>query len=64
MNNSGAAFLLPTTAFESAKKVAPSLDVYSLEPEWREWAAKKKEPLKNPAGSFVNFCKNKHQKKI
>ena len=54
--------MLPTTAFESAKKAAPGLDVYGLEIEWREWIAKKKAPLKNPAGSFVGFCKAKYEK--
>jgi len=59
-NSAGIGFMLPTTAFESAKKVAPGLDVYALELEWRLWVAKKPDALKNPAGSFVGFCKSRH----
>jgi hypothetical protein len=60
-NSSG--LQLPSTAFESAKKVAPGLDVYFLEAEWRGWMANKPRP-KNPAGSFVGFCKSKYEKNI
>jgi hypothetical protein len=51
---------LPTSAYEQAKKAAPGLDVYHLEVEWREWVSKKKNSPANPAGSFVGFCRKKH----
>ena len=61
--NNSSGLQLPSTAFESAKKVAPGLDVYFLEAEWRGWMANKPRP-KNPAGSFVGFCKSKYEKNI
>jgi hypothetical protein len=50
--------ILPTSAYEEAKKVAPGWDIYELERQWREWLNGKTIPT-NPAGSFVGFCKNK-----
>ena len=58
-NDSGA-FVLPTSAYEQAKKAAPGLDVYYLETEWRDWTAKKP-PATNLAGAFVEFCRGKYQ---
>ena len=60
-DNSGA-LLLPTSAYEEAKKAAPGLDVYYLETEWRDWMANKGRP-DNPAGSFIGFCRSKYQGK-
>ena len=57
------ALLLPTSAYEQAKKVAPGWDIYELERQWREWM--KGEPVPtNPAGAFVNFCKKKARQKV
>lgn len=53
---------LPTSAYEQAKKVAPGLDVYYLETEWRDGIAKKKINLVNPAGSFVRFCQARYKR--
>lgn len=53
---------LPTSAYEQAKKVAPGLDVYYLETEWRNWLTNKPRP-NNPAGSFIGFCRSKYQGK-
>jgi len=53
-----AAYQLPTTAYEQARKVAPGWDIYELERQWREWMQGKPIP-KNIAGAFVNFCKAK-----
>jgi hypothetical protein len=50
--------VLPTSAYEAAKKAAPGWDIYELERQWREWVASKPPP-KNPAGAFVNFCRRK-----
>lgn len=62
-SSSGAnSFLLPTTAYEQARKVAPNYDIYELERQWKEWMKGKPIP-KNPAGAFVNFCKSKATKR-
>jgi hypothetical protein len=53
--------LLPTSAYEQAKKAAPGLDIYYLENEWRDWIAKQP-PAKNPAGGFVEFCRKRYEK--
>jgi len=52
--------LLPTSAYEQAKKAAPGLDIYYLETEWRDWIAEKP-PADNPAGAFVAFCRMKYK---
>jgi len=56
-----AAYRLPTTAYEQAKKVAPGWDIYELERQWKEWMRDKPTPG-NPAGAFVNFCGAKYKK--
>jgi hypothetical protein len=61
-DNSGA-LQLPTSAYEQAKKVAPSLDVYYLETEWRNWLSQQTMQPNNPAGSFIGFCRSKYQGK-
>lgn len=48
---------LPLDTYEKAKKVAPGFDIYALESEWQDWS-KDKEPVKNPAGAFIGFCKS------
>ena len=50
--------MLPTTAYEQAKKVARGWDIYELEQQWREWVATKENPDYSPA-SFVAFCKKR-----
>ena len=54
---------LKTITYEKAKHVAPGLDVYALEQEWRNWIAKKGEQPKNPDAAFVGFCRRKVQPK-
>jgi hypothetical protein len=53
--------LLPTSAYEQAKKVAPGMDIYYLETQWRDWIIKRP-PADNPAGAFVKFCHKKYKK--
>ena len=53
--------LLPTSAYEQAKKAAPGLDIYYLETECRGWIAKKPQ-AGNLAGAFVEFCRKKYEK--
>jgi hypothetical protein len=50
--------MLPTSAYEQAKKVARGWDIYELEQQWREWVATKENPDYSPA-SFVAFCKKR-----
>lgn len=47
--------------YEKAKSVAPGLDVYALETEWREWAADKEKPSKGYPAAFIGFCKQKER---
>ena len=54
-------FQLSMETFEKAKTVAPRLDVYSLEQEWREWITKKGELPRNPDTAFIGFCKQKYK---
>lgn len=49
--------------FEKAKAVAPGLDIYYLEQEFRNWIAAKPHP-KNPDAAFIGFCKAKAKKTI
>jgi hypothetical protein len=50
-----------TAVYEQAKKVAPTLDIYYLETEWRKWIANKKTETTNPEGSFISFCKRRYK---
>lgn len=50
--------MLPTSAYEQARKVARGWDIYELEQQWREWVATKEKPDYSPA-SFVAFCKKR-----
>jgi hypothetical protein len=50
---------LNTETFEQARELAPGLDIYHLEREWREWIAKKGEMPKNPDAAFLGFCRRK-----
>ena len=52
--------LMPET-FEKARRVAPGLDVYFIEREWREWSADKA-PARNPDAAFIAFCRRKYRK--
>jgi hypothetical protein len=53
------ALLLRTETFEKARELAPRLDIYYLENEWREWIAKKGEMPKNPDQAFLGFIRTK-----
>jgi hypothetical protein len=55
--------LLPTLAYEEAKKAAPGYDVYELEQAWRDWWASSGKPkLDSPAAAFVGFCATRHKR--
>ena len=51
--------LLRTNTYEMAKKIAPDLDIYYLENEWREWATSRGESVSFPDAAFINFVKGK-----
>lgn len=51
---------LPSWAFEKAKRVAPMMDVYALEQEWREyWQETGCQKLDDHAAAYIGFCKKK-----
>jgi hypothetical protein len=51
--------LLKTRTYEMAKEIAPKLDIYYLESEWREWAQSRGEQVNFPDAAFINFVKSK-----
>jgi hypothetical protein len=51
--------LLKTKTYERAREIAPGLDIYYLESEWREWAANKGEAISFPDVAFLNFVRGK-----
>ena len=54
---------LPSWAFEKARKLAPMMDVYALEEDWRiYWAETGKQAIENPAAAFIGYCKKAYQK--
>lgn len=54
-----AAVILQPDTYEKAKAVAPLLDIYNLEQQWRDWIATKKELPKRPDAAFIAFCRKK-----
>ncbi len=51
--------MLMPEAFEKARRVAPSWDIYYLKGLWRDWIGGKEEP-KNPDAAFIAFCCKKY----
>jgi len=51
-----------TVIYEKAKKLAPKLDAYALETEWREWVSTNDIPVKNPEAHFLAFVKQRAAK--
>ena len=50
---------LRTATFEKARELAPGLDIYFLEQEWKDWIEKKGELPKNPDKAFLGFIRKK-----
>ena len=48
-----------TSIYTKAKKLAPKLDIYTLEREWRDWVLSKDIYVKNPEAHFLDFVKQK-----
>jgi len=45
--------------YEKARLVAPRLDIYGLEQDWRNWIAQKGEMPKNPDQAYLGFLRAK-----
>ena len=43
-----------------AKELAPGLDIYALEDEWRDWLDKRRLHPRSAERHFLAFCKRKH----
>jgi plasmid replication initiation protein len=48
-----------TAIYTKAKKLAPQLDIYYLEREWRDWISQSDVPVKNPEAHFLSFVKKR-----
>lgn len=54
---------LDPETFNDARTVAPGLDVYSLEQQWREfWVDSGMPPLHHPDRAFIEFCRKRYQR--
>ena len=49
------------TTYLKAKKIAPGLDIYSIEAEWKSWLTSTGKVPDNYEASFIWFCKKKAQ---
>ena len=55
--------VLSPETYEKAKKLAPDLDVYVLEEDWRAyWIESGKPELDSPDGAFLGFCRYRNSK--
>ena len=60
MHIADSAVHLSPEAYEKAREVAPSWDIYALEQEWRLWMS---EPPRHPDAAFVGFCRRWYERK-
>lgn len=58
-------YVLPLSpdTLERARELAPTWDIKVLAGEWRIYAARQKEPPKNPDAAFLGFCKSWFKKR-
>tara|TARA_R110000824_G_scaffold87846_2_gene216296 strand:- start:163 stop:741 length:579 start_codon:yes stop_codon:yes gene_type:complete len=58
-------YILPLSpdTLERARELAPTWDINVLVGEWRTYAARQKEPPKNPDAAFLGFCKSWYKKR-
>ena len=58
-------YILPLSpeTLERARELAPTWDINVLVGEWRTYAARRKEPPKNPDAAFLGFCKSWYKKR-
>jgi hypothetical protein len=52
-------FPLRTSTYEKAREIAPRLDIYFLENEWKAWLAKTGKTPKDPDKAFLGFVRCK-----
>jgi hypothetical protein len=52
-------FPLRTSTYERAREIAPRLDIYFLENEWKAWLAKTGKTPKDPDKAFLGFVRCK-----
>jgi len=48
---------LKTTTYEEAKKIAPRLDIYALEEQWRQSTAKNQIEIRDPDRAFLGWLR-------
>jgi len=58
-------YILPLSpdTLERARELVPTWDINVLVGEWRTYAARRKEPPKNPDAAFLGFCKSWYKKR-
>jgi hypothetical protein len=52
-------FHLSTTTFDKAREIAPRLDIYALESDWKAWIDKTGKFPKDPDKAFIGFVRLK-----
>ncbi len=61
--NEGSLPSLEPETYDAAKRVAPNINVYALEQDWRSlWIQSGKPRFDNPQAAFIGFCKMKAMK--
>ena len=53
--------LLQRTRDAVSAETGVRLDIYAAHADWQHWVAGMKEPIRSPAGHFVDFCKRRAQ---
>jgi plasmid replication initiation protein len=55
-------FLSPEV-YQQARNIAPGMDVYALEREWKSWWKQNgMSPITNPEAAFLGFCRKRYTK--
>lgn len=55
---------LRTSTYEEAREIAPRLDIYYLEGEWKAWISKTGKMPKNPDKAFLGFIRLKAKQHV
>ena len=53
--------LLQRTRDAISAETGVRLDIHAAHADWQNWVAGMKEPVRSPAGHFVDFCKRRAQ---
>ena len=51
--------LLQRTRDAVSAETGVRLDIHAAHADWQQWVAGMKEPIRSPAGHFVDFCKRR-----